>query len=74
MLICDLKELEKIVENNPNLHWDGWNVVHIKQQDDAQYSAQGVFNRDTGKWYTKQVYCLDGIGWDIPNEVITHEK
>lgn len=74
MLICDIKELERIVEAHPDLHWDGWNVIRVTQQDDAQYSNKGIFNRGTGKWYVKEVYPLDGIGWDIPSEVITREK
>jgi hypothetical protein len=74
MLIADMKAMEEIVEKNPELHWEGWNVVRITQGDNAEYQKNGFYNRATGKWHIREVYKLDGIGWDIPNAVIFNEK
>lgn len=74
MLISDIKEMEKIVQGNEELHWDGWNVVHITQSEFSQYENAAIFNRGTGKWHHREVYELDGIGWDIPDVVIQNEK
>jgi hypothetical protein len=74
MLISDIKEMERIVENNPELYWDGWNVIRATQSDHAEYENSGVFNRATGKWYKKEVYPADGIGWEIPDSVMLYEE
>jgi hypothetical protein len=71
MLISDIHVMEEIVANNENLHWDGWNVVHVVEDDSAQYDNAGYYNRDNAKWYRKKSYSPDGIGWDIPDAVIS---
>ena len=31
MLVSDLNDAEDIVSKNPNLSWDGWNIVYLLQ-------------------------------------------
>lgn len=71
MKILDIETVEQIVKNNPNLHWDGWNVICLDQDDYAEFLPTGVFDRTTGKWYRKKVYALHDDGtWTIPDEAI----
>ena len=71
MLISDIHVMEEIIAKNENLHWDGWNVVRSIEDDSAQYQACGYYNKVLGKWYRKETYFLDGIGWDIPDAVVS---
>lgn len=72
MKIPDLDTAETVVSKNPELSWDGWNVVQKTQDDSAQFNVNGVYDRITGKWYIKKTYSLDcdeGC-WTIPDEAI----
>lgn len=71
MKITDIDEMEKIVAKNPNLSWDGWDVVHHVQDDYAEYNMFGSFNKNLGKWFKTVRYSCDEGGWDIPNSVIS---
>lgn len=71
MKITDIQEMEKIVANNPNLSWDGWEVVYSKQDDYAEYNMSGSFNKNLGKWFSTVRYACGEDGWDIPNSVIS---
>jgi hypothetical protein len=70
MLISDMTVMERIIEKNENLHWDGWSVIHIVEDPSAEYDNSGYYNRALGKWFRKKSYLPDGIGWDIPDSVI----
>jgi hypothetical protein len=74
MLISDIKEMDKIVSQNDDLHWDGWNVVRVVQDDYAEYQSVGFYNRAMGKWYRRDIYQLDVLGWEIPDSVVGNEK
>jgi hypothetical protein len=66
MIVKDLNTMEKIVKNNNNLHWIGWDVAERKRSDLARTSANGV--RVNGNWYLQHVYTLNHNGWDIPSK------
>ena len=65
MLISNLEKMESVINTNPNLSWDGWNVVHTKQSNDAIYKTNGAFIN--GSWYIKTVYSPGRDGWNIKN-------
>ena len=65
MLISTLEKMESVVNSNPNLSWDGWNVIHFKQANDAVYKTNGAFVN--GSWHIKTVYSPDRNGWNIKN-------
>ena len=70
MKITSLNDAETIVNNNPDLSWDGWNIVYIQQDDYAEFLHIGFFDKSSQKWYKKFVFeCLED-GWDIPDSVI----
>lgn len=70
MKVTSLSEAESIVDNNPSLSWDGWNIQHIVQDDYAEFLHIGFFDHNTNKWYKKFIFeCLED-GWDIPDSVI----
>ena len=65
MIIKNLEKMEKIVSNNKNLSWIGWDVVDRKKSDSGRTSVSGV--RINGEWYLQRVYSVSRNGWDIPN-------
>jgi hypothetical protein len=70
MKITELSEAERIVSNNPDLSWDGWNIQYIIQDDYAEFLHIGFFDPFSQKWYKRFIFeCLED-GWDIPDSVI----
>lgn len=70
MIIDDIVKMDILVEKNPNLRWDGWNVVQLIQDDYAEFLVNGVYDRETSKWYRKTVYACSEKGWEIPESVM----
>jgi hypothetical protein len=68
MNVKSLSQMEKIVKNNRNLSWDGWDVVQTNQNPMAWKSPSGIFIK--GKWYTKIVYRVSESGWNIPDKLV----
>jgi hypothetical protein len=66
MIIKSLNTMEKIVQKNNNLIWDGWNVVDLKKSDIARTSPNGI--RINGEWFLHRTYSPSRNGWDIPNK------
>jgi hypothetical protein len=66
MVIRSLNTMEKIVNKNTNLMWDGWNVIDLKESNVAKTSPVGIRIKD--KWYLHKVYSPNRNGWNIPNK------
>ena len=66
MIIKSLETMEKIVNKNKNLLWDGWNVIDLKKSELAKTSPSGI--RINGEWYLHKVYVVNRNGWYIPNK------
>ena len=66
MIVKNLDQMEKIVSQNNNLSWVGWDVVDRKRSDSARTSTSGV--RVGGVWYLQRIYPVTRQGWDIPNK------
>lgn len=66
MIIKSLNTMEKIVNKNKNLFWDGWDVVDLKESEIAKTSSIGIRVKD--KWYLHRTYKPDRNGWHIPNK------
>lgn len=60
--------VEELVNLNPNLCWEGWDVVHLLEDPNGYMNTNGVFK--DGKWYIKEVYKLKEDGWDIPKKIM----
>lgn len=58
--------MEKIVANNSNLSWVGWDVVDRKRSEAGRTAVNGV--RVNGVWYVQRIYSVNRNGWDIPNK------
>jgi len=66
MLVVSLDQMEKIVDSNSQLSWEGWDVVrHFGNSSFTDKSA--CFKN--GKWTKRTVYPLTEKGWDIPNSI-----
>lgn len=70
MKVTDLNEAEKIVANNPNLSWEGWDIIHLVQDDYAEYLHTGLMDKQSKKWYKKTIISCNADGWNIPDSVI----
>jgi len=70
MIVSDQINAEEIVNKNPNLSWDGWNIVYRVQDDYAEYLPIGVFDNLTMQWYRKTIYPCTEQGWDLPESVM----
>ena len=66
MIIKSLNTMEKIVNKNENLIWNGWDVIDLKESEIARTSPLGI--RVKNKWYLHRTYSPSCIGWDIPNK------
>lgn len=64
-----LKEAEKIVDNHPNLSWDGWTIEALTQDNNACLLTTGVFRN--GTWHKRQLFPLKDNGkYDLPNRFV----
>lgn len=70
MLIKNLHDMENIVASNNSLRWEGWDIINLIEDDLAEYSVDGCFDRVTGRWYKKSIYSITENGWEIPESVI----
>ena len=68
MQIKSLDQMEIIVEKNPILSWDGWNVVEMYVSDKGATSKFGAYKN--GKWHLKKVFTPSQNGWDIPDKYV----
>lgn len=70
MKINNIKDMEAIVDSNPDMEWDSWTVV-IYTNDDGYYNKDGVYRNE--KWQTKYTFEMVDYGvWNIPDRFITH--
>jgi hypothetical protein len=67
MIIKDIDKMEKIVESNESLKWNGWSVEHFVKDENAFMKNTGVFFKDL--WYVKKTYAYDN-GWNIPDSLV----
>ena len=60
--------MEKIVENNKSLSWDGWMVIHRTASPTGWSSPDGAFINDV--WHIQKRFELTAKGWDIPEKLV----
>lgn len=68
MLIKSLNSMEKIVNENKALTWDGWSVLDRKPAPTAWRSKDGVYVQ--GKWFLQRRYEITPDGWHIPKKFV----
>jgi hypothetical protein len=66
MLVKDLAAMEKIVANNNNLKWVGWDVLELKRSNLGRTDVNGI--RIDGHWFIKKDIKLTEKGWEISNK------
>lgn len=66
MLITSYDYAHKIVEQNSNLKWDGWDIVEYKKSDAAEFNNNGRIV--DGQWYATKTFTLTESGWEVPNK------
>ena len=68
MKISDLDKMESIVKNNPSLKWEGWDVVFLEEDGDANLKKNAAFV--DSKWHKKVVFENSDGAWDIPDSIL----
>ena len=68
MNVTSLEEMEQIVSKNKALTWDGWTVIHLRQNDNAYSSKNGVYRN--GQWYIQNRFDVTENGWELPNKFV----
>jgi len=68
MLIKSLNEMERIVEKNSSLVWDGWTVVSLQFAKNGMMSKDGV--KVNGKWFLQKRFEASSEGWNIPDKLV----
>jgi hypothetical protein len=69
MIIKDLNQMEKIVNNNKKvLSWDGWSVVEMYPSEKGRSAVNGAYKNN--KWFIKKVFTPSQLGWEIPNKYV----
>lgn len=68
MLISSLETMEKIVEKNKKLGWQGWDVVFSYPSEKARTSKFGARVNDV--WHMQRIFKLGSDGWHIPKDYI----
>jgi hypothetical protein len=66
MVIKSLEQMEKIVESNKSLSWNGWDVVHLVPNPAAWSKPDGAYVK--GRWHIQKIFALSTNGWEIPNK------
>jgi hypothetical protein len=68
MKITNLESAEKIVFNNKNFSWNGWDIVYKKEIEDGYTDNKAVMIDN--KWYNQKIFKLNDDGWNIPDGLI----
>jgi hypothetical protein len=68
MKISDLDKMESIVKSNPSLKWEGWDVVFLEEDGDANLKKNAAFV--DSKWHKKVVFKNSDGAWDIPDSIL----
>lgn len=68
MIIKELSHMEKIVESNKSLTWDGWTVVNRYPSEKGRTSKNGVLVNS--KWHLESRYSPERSGWNIPSKFV----
>ena len=71
MKINSLERMETIVENNEDLHWDGWNVVELRKSPTGWMKPNGVYANNG--WNLRKFYNLEYDGWDLPSKFVRND-
>lgn len=68
MKINSLEEMEKLVESNPSLKWNGWDVEYYSSEEDGFMKLNGVYLPEG--WGIKKIFKLSNGFWEIPDNLL----
>lgn len=70
MIVKTVTEMDTLIERNPRLSWDGWNVVHSVPDEYGEFVREGMFNKAENRWYIQRIIPPGPGGWDIPDRLL----
>lgn len=65
--ITDLSTMEEIVERNPFLQWDGWDVVSYSKKPTTFLNPKA--RKLDGVWRHTVRYPIESDGWTVPGDI-----
>jgi hypothetical protein len=68
MLITNYEYAEKIVNENKNLSWEGWNILEVTPSNNAEFNKEGKII--DGNWAFVKTYQLTESGWEVPKKYV----
>lgn len=68
MKIYDIKKMEKIVESNDSLRWNGWDIEYLEKNHNGMYKINGMFEEN--QWHTKSTFKVEDGYWEIPDSIL----
>jgi len=68
IVVSSLRIMEDIVDRDPDLGWDGWDVLMYSKKHTSFMNKKAVF-RD-GKWKRVERYPAGEEGWTIPESLV----
>lgn len=65
MAALDYKAAHRFVDNNPNVRWEGWDMIIFKDSPAAASKVDGRYHN--GKWGFESRISVDNDGrWRVP--------
>ena len=68
IVVSSLKIMEDIVDRDPNLDWDGWDVVSHSKRGTNFMNPKAVLRY--GQWRRVDRYPVGEEGWIIPETLV----
>jgi hypothetical protein len=68
MIIKSLDEMEEIVQGNPNLVWEGWDVLWYRPNGAGFLKKDGAFFN--GTWTRLKRITPSRDGWHLPKSLL----
>lgn len=68
MLITNYEYADKIVNENNNLVWNGWDIIEVTPSHNAEFNKNGKIVN--GKWSFVKTYPVTESGWEVPKKYV----
>ena len=68
MLITSYEYADKIVNENNGLSWEGWNIIEVTPNQNAEFNKEGKII--DGNWAFVKTYQITEKGWEVPKKYV----
>jgi hypothetical protein len=60
----------EVVSRNPNLYWDGWDILEWKKDADAFFNKKGLFRNGSWGRVVRKTSVSDNGTWKVPAKYV----